>query len=78
MLKSRHKQKIISILTHAYVVVYVIPQSSDCNLQKQPYRGVLRKWCSEICSKFTGKHPCRSVISIKLQRNFIEITPRHG
>ena len=28
----------------------------------------------EICSKFTGEHPCRSVISIKLVRNFTEIT----
>ena len=57
MLKSRHKQKIISILTHAYVVVYVIPQSSDCNLQKQPYRGVLRKWCSENMQQIYRKTP---------------------
>ena len=28
----------------------------------------------QICSKFTGEHPCRSVISIKLLCNFIEIT----
>ena len=41
--------------------------------QKQPFRGVLK-----ICSKFTGEHPCRSVISIKLLYNFIEITLRHG
>ena len=26
--------------------------------QKQPLRGVLK-----ICNKFTGEHPCRSVIS---------------
>ena len=36
-------------------------------------RGVL-----EIYSKFIGEHPCRKVISIKLQSNFIEITPRYG
>ena len=30
------------------------------------------------CSKFTGNHPCRSVISVKLQSNFIEIALRHG
>ena len=35
-------------------------------------RGVL-----EICGKFTGDHPCRSVISMNLQSNFIEITLRH-
>ena len=38
-------------------------------LQKQPPRG---------CSKFTGEHPCRSAISIKLQSNIIQITLRHG
>ena len=36
-------------------------------------KGVLK-----ICSKFTGEHPCRSVISVKLLCNFIEITLRHG
>ena len=37
-----------------------------------------RKSVLKICSKFTGKHPCRSAISIKLQSNFIEIALRHG
>ena len=30
----------------------------------------LRKVVLKICSKLTGEHPCRSVISIKLQNNF--------
>ena len=38
----------------------------------------LRKGVPKICSKFTGKHPYRNVISKKLQSNFIEITLRHG
>ena len=38
----------------------------------------LEKAVLKICSKFTGEHPCRSVISIKLQSNLIEITLRHG
>ena len=33
-------------------------------------------FCSQ--SKYKGEHPCRSVISIKLESNFIEITLRHG
>ena len=33
----------------------------------------LRKGVLKICSKFTGEDPCRSVISIKLLCNFIEI-----
>ena len=37
----------------------------------------LEKAVLKICSKFTGEHPCRSVISIKLQSNLIEITLRH-
>ena len=37
----------------------------------------IKKGVLKICSKFTGEHPCRSAISIKLQSNFIEITFRH-
>ena len=36
-------------------------------------KGVLK-----ICSKFTGEHPCRSAMSIKLQSKLIEITLGHG
>ena len=32
----------------------------------------------KICSKFTGEHPCRKVISIKLLCNFIKTALRHG
>ena len=38
----------------------------------------LGKVVVKICSKFTGEHPFRSVFSIKLQSNFIEIALRHG
>ena len=38
----------------------------------------LKKGVLKICSKFTGDHPCRSVISIKLLCNFIEIALRDG
>ena len=37
----------------------------------------LEKGVLKICSKY-AEYPCQSVISIKLQSNFIEITPRHG
>ena len=48
-----------------------------------PYRSshpdmFLRKGVLKICSKLTGEHPCRSVISIKLQSNFIEMALWHG
>ena len=38
----------------------------------------LRKGVLKMYSKFTGEHPCRSAISIKLFCNFIEIALRHG
>ena len=47
---------------------------SEAALQRCSYKKVFWK----ICSKFTGEHPCQSVISIKLQSNFIEIVLRHG
>ena len=37
----------------------------------------LEKEVLKICRKFTGEHLCRSVISIKLKRKFIEIALRH-
>ena len=38
----------------------------------------LGKGVLNICSKFTGEHPCQSAISLKLQVNFFEITHRYG
>ena len=38
----------------------------------------IKKGAFKICSKFRGKPPYRSVISINLQNNFIEITLHHG
>ena len=38
----------------------------------------LRKRVPKICSKFTGEHQCRRVISIKLLCNIIEITIRYA
>ena len=38
----------------------------------------LGKVVLKICNKFTGEHPCRSAISIKVHCNFIEITLRRG
>ena len=39
----------------------------------------LQRYSQEkVWSKFKVEHPCRSVISIKLQGNFIEMTLRHG
>ena len=37
-----------------------------------------KKCVLEICSKYTGEHPCGHVISVRLQTNVIEITFLHG
>ena len=54
---------------------YVITKRMDRSSSPEVFLG---KRVLKICSKFTGEHPCRSVILIKLQSNFIEITLRHG
>ena len=53
----------------AVIVTAITIRSSPSDLLRV---GVLK-----ICRKFT-EHPCRTVISIKLQSNFIEIRLRHG
>ena len=47
-------------------------------IQKQPSKGALWKRYSESMQQFYRRTRCRSVISIKLLCNFIEITFRHG
>ena len=39
---------------------------------------LLGKNVLKICCKFTGEHPCKSLISIKLLCRFIELTLQHG
>ena len=46
--------------------------------RSSPPQVFLEKCVLKICSKFRGEHPFQSVISIKLQSNFTEITLRHG
>ena len=55
-------------------------QESSCfHLIKSSHAEVfLEKGVLKICSKFTGEHPYRNLISIKLLCNFIEINLRHG
>ena len=48
------------------------------NLRNSRPEVFLVKCVLKICSNFAGEHPCRSVISITLLCNVIEITLRHG
>ena len=47
------------------------------NHRSSPPEVFLEKGVLKICSKFTGEHPCWSVISKKLLCNFIKITLRY-
>ena len=47
------------------------------NFRSSPLNRLLGKGVLKLCSKFAVEHPCRSVISVKLLCNFIEITLRH-
>ena len=57
---------------------FVFAKITDIFLRSSRSDVFLVEGVLKICSKFTGEHPCRNVISIKLQSNFIEITLRHG
>ena len=52
--------------------------SSELKIRSSHPEVLLAKVVLKISSKFTGEHPCRSVILINLQNNFIETTLRHG
>ena len=55
-----------------------IPFSIDTWSRSSHLEVFLIKSVVKICSKFTGENPCRSVILIKLQSNFIEIAFHDG
>ena len=69
----------------SYITILVISdskvrafQQSLLNFRSSHPEVFLGKCVLKKCSKFAGEHACRSVISIKLQSNFIEIIIWHG
>ena len=65
----------IVVMGYLYSEVF---SSSLANKSSPPEVVSLGKGVLKICSKFRGEHPCRSMISMKLLCNFIEIPLRHG
>ena len=53
-------------------------KKSETGRSSRPELFLIIKSVLKISSKITGEHTCRSVISIKLLRNLIEITLWHG
>ena len=60
-----------------FISIGIICQIWGPRYRSSPPEVILGKNVLKICSKFTGEQPCQSVISIKFQSNFIEITLWH-
>ena len=58
-----------------YRGMFIVMHSNVTSSHSEVFPG---KSVLKISSKFTGEHACRSVISIKVLCNFIEITHWHG
>ena len=69
---SGRKKKALSVIEVSYVV------TKAAIFRSSPPGVFLGKGVLRILCKFTGEHPCRIVISIKLLCNIIEIALRHG
>ena len=65
-------QLLLALLGLSWTIIFSKSFRSSCP------EVLLRKVVLKICRKFTREHPCRSVISIKLLCNFIEIRLRNG
>ena len=65
-------QLLLALLGLSWTIIFSKSFRSSCT------EVLLRKVVLKICRKFTREHPCRSVISIKLLCNFIEIRLRNG
>ena len=68
---------IIVLVRVSVTLVPKILAGSVCFRSSHP-QVFLEKGVLKLCNKFTGEHPCRGVISIKLLCNFIEITLSHA
>ena len=78
---------VINGLFFSYMIVHVTPffyalsgnyKVTNSIIRSSHLEVFLGKGVLKICNKFTGEHPCRSVISINLLCNFIEIALRRG
>ena len=63
-----------------FSVIFIInlSKSAGASIRISPPKVILGKDVLKICRKVIGGHPCRSVISVKLQSKSIQITLRHG
>ena len=60
-----------------FINFYIKIRNTCSRISSRP-KVFLWKSVPKISSIYTGKNPCQSAISIKMQSNFIEIALRHG
>ena len=71
------KDHLLQVMGCNFIKMRSRPMRFSVNRSRLP-EVILGKDFLTICSKFTGEHPCQSVISIKLLCNFIKTTLQHG
>ena len=76
LIKSHYLHTISPVSSENVHNESIVPEHKICRSSLPEV--FLRKGVLKSCSKFTGEHQCRNVISIKLLCNFIEITLRYG
>ena len=83
--KNRIPQRKLSLKLISFYDILLLTEAGKwallrfvSNYRSSPSEVFLGKVVPKICSKFRWEHPCRNAISVKLQRNFIEIELRHG
>ena len=60
-------------------LIYIVPRWHGSRIYRSSHPEVfLRQGVLKICIKFTGEHPCGSVISINMLCNLFKIALRHG
>ena len=70
---GKFSKELIPKLRNAKFINTNILESSDAQTRNSHPEVFLGKGALKICSKFTGEHPCRSVISIKLLKPIFPI-----
>ena len=66
------QQEMLRTWTNAWDKLYMLALAIWSTCRSSPPEVFLKKGVLKICSKFTGNHSCWSVISVKLQSNFID------
>ena len=59
------------------LMLHLIPETLSTFHRSSSPEVFLGKGVLKICSKFTGEHPCRSVISIKLLLISVKCSPKN-